>query len=442
MELKEHQAEVVLRLRLQRGLLLWHALGSGKTLTAVAAAVDFLERRPRGKVVVITPKSLQTNFLKELRRWEPDAEERFELYTFEAFARSKKYQDPPSAGAAPYMLVVDEAHNLRTVITRSAGTRARAVVQCARWAQRVLLLTATPLVNEPYDISNLMCMLDGENNISKKEFERILGNPAAFRYHFANKVSFYSPDEKEIEENYPATVKREIFLQMSAKYLVEYEKVEQAADYTELFANPTIFYNGVRRASNALDNSLDNAKIQWLLEFLEKQRSRKTIVFSNWLGHGLELIRPLLRSLRIPYAFINGTLSKNKRQEAVKLYNESRIRVLLISKAGGEGLDLHETNNMVLMDPGWNQALTDQVVGRGVRYKSHTRLDAADRVVNVYHLYLIKPHEMNNLYYAKVNNARAETRTRVWSIDMYLRALALHKQMTIDRFTRRIQHCN
>lgn len=427
----------MLRLRKQRGLLLVHALGSGKTLTAVAAAADYLRTHPGRKAIVITPKSLQSNFLKELVRWDDSIpQESFELYTFESFLRRAE-GERKCVGA---MLIVDEAHNLRTQVSDTSGSRAKAVLDCAASADRVLLLTATPFVNDPYDICNLIQMLGGQPPISKTQFLNILTNKSKFNKYFKNKISFYFPNKSTIKKYYPETVIHEIFLKMPAEYKKEYEKVERSIGYQHIFSNPSVFFNGIRRASNALDNSVKSPKLQWLFAMLRTNSNKKTLIYSNWLVHGLGLVRELLERLGVPYAHVDGSLSKKRRQEAVERYNEGTVRVLMISRAGGEGLDLHGTNNIVVLEPNWNLAATAQVVGRGVRYRSHEHLAPADRTVHVYHLHLVKPHEKDSKYYADLRNARADRRT--WSVDMYLRALGLFKQAIIIKIIKDIKKIN
>lgn len=49
-----------------RGILVYHGLGSGKTCTAIAAAESLYNSDPGRKIVVLTPSSLQENFVNEL----------------------------------------------------------------------------------------------------------------------------------------------------------------------------------------------------------------------------------------------------------------------------------------------------------------------------------------------------------------------------------------
>jgi hypothetical protein len=65
----------------------------------------------------------------------------------------------------------------------------------------------------------------------------------------------------------------------------------------------------------------------------------------------------------------------------------------MISRAGGEGLDLKATNILYILDPSWNQAAVQQIVGRAVRRNSHKDLPPDQRFVLIYTLNMLKPFE-------------------------------------------------
>lgn len=67
----------------------------------------------------------------------------------------------------------------------------------------------------------------------------------------------------------------------------------------------------------------------------------------------------------------------------VRDYNDDKLKALLLSSAGGEGLDLKGTRLIQLLEPHWNQEKLKQVIGRGIRYKSHAALPEDERNVRV-----------------------------------------------------------
>ena len=427
--LKTHQKILVNHIMTHRGLLAIHSVGSGKTLSAVTASQCFLKKYPNKKVIVITPTSLQDNFIKEMKQYDPNIDtSQYILYTTDGFVRAKENGE---INCNNVMLIIDEAHNLRSEIKNNKGKKAQHIIQCAQEAEKVLLLSATPIINSPYDLANLISMIDGTEKIEKNKYYDILDNPDLFKEYFNCKISIFTPDSKSTKEFYPKYKIKEIFIPMTPTYENKYTQIEKDIGLHEIFENPKTFYNGVRRASNKIDDSTRSPKIKWIIDFFNKNTKGKCVIFSHWLESGLVSIMKILDEFKITYLHIDGSLSKKDRKEAVKQYNSNNIRVLLISKAGGEGLDLKETRYMILTEPGWNPSINEQVIGRGIRYKSHYHLPKNEQKVTVYKLYLIKNKEINKINkYTDIEKAR-ESKIK-WSVDLYLRALALHKKIMIE----------
>lgn len=434
--LKTHQKKLVKHIMTHRGLLAIHAVGSGKTLSAVTSSQCFLKKYPNKRVIIVTPKSLQENFTKEMLQYNSNIDtSKYSFYTIDGFMIAKQNGE---INCDDVMLIIDEAHNLRSEIKNDKGKKALYLINCAKEAFKVLLLSATPIINRPYDLVNLISMIDGTDNLDKKDFGEIFDDPDKFRDYFSCKISIFQPDIKETKIFYPKSKINEIFIPMTTNYENKYVKVEQDIGFSQLFENPKTFYNGVRRASNKIDDDINAPKIVWIRNFFTKNKNGKCVIFSHWLESGIMTIMKILDEYNISYKYIDGSLSKKERKEAVKEYNLNLIRVLLISKAGGEGLDLKETRYMILLEPGWNPAITEQVIGRGIRFKSHYHLPKSQQIVNVYKLYLVKQNEKNKINkYIDIEKARKSKKK--WSVDLYLRALALSKKIMIDDMMKRLK---
>ena len=80
--LQEHQQFVldyVMQNKAQRGILLFHGTGTGKTLTAVSIATAMAWYKD---VVILAPKSLHDNFRKELSKYTNNDEAQLKRYKF------------------------------------------------------------------------------------------------------------------------------------------------------------------------------------------------------------------------------------------------------------------------------------------------------------------------------------------------------------------------
>ena len=133
-------------------------------------------------------------------------------------------------------------------------------------------------------------------------------------------------------------------------------------------------------------------KITWTVNKVKEivKNKGKLVIYSTWLKFGIDLIAENLKKLGIDYAIVSGAASKEERMKIVKKYNDNKLRVMMITSAGAEGLDLKETSAVVILEPFWHQSRIEQVIGRGVRYKSHANLPEDKRYVDIYHLMLEK----------------------------------------------------
>jgi SNF2 family DNA or RNA helicase len=519
-----------------------HSLGSGKTMTAITTSQMYLEKYPNDKVIVITPASLITNFQKEMDKWGVKNKEKYNFFTYDGFKNNP-------VNCSDSLLIVDEAHNLRTevklddaqktkvgktkqtaagskkvtmrksgdnfVITgdftkttplsivqtafpnytieltptkfkitgkltdkealidlfnhnsnffldgytstggsggdkeqnKNKGMKAADIINCAKKARFVLLLTGTPVVNDMYDIENLMAMIYKREPLTKYKFDKM--NADAMAEYFKCAISMYSTlNNAEVKKDFPETKDHSIFIEMTPDYLEKYKIIEQnlvaqfgAVGFKE-DKDITKFYNGLRQATTKIDNE-NSPKAQWIMNLLSKSKPKeKFVVFSHFKDAGVGLLSKLFDKAKISYRVISGEIPKAKRQEYVDEYNKNKIKVLIITKAGGEGLNLLETRGIVLIEPSWNETTSNQVIGRAVRYKSHITLPKEDQFVDIYKLYMLKPEEKKLMDKTLGKNTLPEVVEMLEnkpgndkpSIDIYLKAHSMEKQDKLDRF--------
>jgi len=145
----------------------------------------------------------------------------------------------------------------------------------------------------------------------------------------------------------------------------------------------------------------------------------------NLLVHPATTARPPARPPTLgSYAMITGnrTYSPSNTDELAaltsreNLYGE-RVRVVLISRAGAEGLDFKNIRQIHIMEPWYNMSRIEQIIGRGVRNLSHCQLPFEERNVEIY-------------MYATQTSDGAPT------ADTYLYELAFKKAKQIGRVSR------
>ena len=91
------------------------------------------------------------------------------------------------------------------------------------------------------------------------------------------------------------------------------------------------------------------------------------------------------------YAMITGDprLSPDNDYEVKALTNSdningNRVKVVLISRAGSEGIDLKCIRQVHIMDPWYNMNRVEQIIGRAVRNSSHKELEFEKRNVEIF----------------------------------------------------------
>jgi hypothetical protein len=95
-----------------------------------------------------------------------------------------------------------------------------------------------------------------------------------------------------------------------------------------------------------------------------------------------------------------------------------RVKVILISKAGSEGLDFKFIRQIHILEPWYNMNRIEQIIGRGVRNLSHCGLPFKERNVELY------------LHSSKLERNEEE------AADLYVYRLAEKKAMQIGKITR------
>jgi hypothetical protein len=126
------------------------------------------------------------------------------------------------------------------------------------------------------------------------------------------------------------------------------------------------------------------------------------------------------------YVMITGDtrLSPNNDMDVKALTNENningdKIKVVLISEAGSEGLDFKAIRQIHIMDPWYNMNRPEQIIGRGVRNFSHKDLPFEQRNVEIFlHGTIL------------LNNPEEET------VDLYIYRVAELKAIQIGKVTR------
>lgn len=383
-------------------MLLIHAMGSGKSLSGIAAS----EARNE-PYTAIAPASLRQNYQKEIDRF-TDHKTPASVMSYSALGSGVM---PPNNGN----LIFDEAQELRN----PESSRSQEAILAADKAKQVLLLSATPVVNRPGELAVPLRMLTGEQ-MTPDEFEnryvstktkypsllhRIIGmggkqeqtvnHAEELKAKLKGHVNYYDPGKPVVPTQYE-DIPVEMGPEQSRIYQGIWDKLPWYVRYklrheialTEAELKRTMaFLTGPRQVGlstmpyqknpDPLKAFEQSTKLQEAMKQLQAHLSdkrAKALVFANFIDAGLTPYSAGLAAAKIPHAIFHGGLSDADRKKLVEDYNTGKTRVVLLGPSGTAGLSFKGTGLTQLLDPHYHNVRPNQAIGRGLRFDSHTDL--------------------------------------------------------------------
>lgn len=172
-----------------RGILLYHSVGSGKTLTSISIAEEF--RKLGQDIIILSSKSLQNNYKKEIKTYldlsntdksnnDEETEKIINQYKFvtsnaknmiqslddklTSFLSKYKNKDDDSViNLENKVIIVDEAHNLfNSIVNGSKIANEFYDIIMNTKKIKLIFLTGTPIINNPFEIAVAFNMLYGK----------------------------------------------------------------------------------------------------------------------------------------------------------------------------------------------------------------------------------------------------------------------------------------
>jgi len=92
----------------------------------------------------------------------------------------------------------------------------------------------------------------------------------------------------------------------------------------------------------------------------------------------------------------HGGIEKDVRRINKEIFNmkENRYgkycKIIMISPAGAEGINLNNVRQVHIMEPYWNEVRIEQVIGRALRFCQHKDLPLNERTLDVYRYKMIR----------------------------------------------------
>ncbi|MFJ3198505.1 DEAD/DEAH box helicase [Streptomyces griseoviridis] len=345
----------------QRRVVLGDEMGLGKTVQAIAALAH-LAAQGHSHFLVVCPAGVLINWTREIRsrstlralpvhgpeRQDAHAEWRerggVAVTTFDVLHTLPA----PEEGAAPAMLVVDEAHYVKNPETR----RARSVAEWAAACEHVLFLTGTPMENRVGEFRSLVRMVRPELAPEIRDSDGAAG-PQVFRRTVA--PAYLRRNQRDVLTELPALLQVDEWAELSPADLDAYRAAVAAGNFMAM-----------RRAAYA--DPAHSAKLGRLRELVEEAGGNglKTVVFSYFR----DVLGAVEQALPQPvFGPLSGGVPVARRQRLVDDFTHAEGPAVLLAQieAGGVGLNLQAASVVVLCEPQVKPTLEHQAVARAHR---------------------------------------------------------------------------
>ncbi len=352
-------------------------MGLGKTMQAISTMRLLLCSGEIRSVLLICPKPLVSNWLREFSVWAPE----IPVAAIEGSAATRQFQwtSPDIAvKIANYellmrdrdcvldqdqhfdLVMLDEAQRIKNQ-RNSTSVIVREIKRTRSWA-----LTGTPVENSPEDIVGIFEFLSPGYLRSEMSMSTIA---KATRDHMLRRT------KDMVLEDMPPKLYRDADLDLTAEQMATYEKAEnegvvQLENLDQQLTIQHVFELVLRlkQICNFDPATGSSAKLERLVADMEEVAAsgQKAILFSQWVN-SIEQMKPSLA--RFGTLEYHGRIPHKQREGVIKQFKEdpSKHIILMSYGAGSVGLNLQFCRYVFLFDRWWNPAIEDQAINRAHR---------------------------------------------------------------------------
>jgi len=418
-----------------RGIVLFHSLGSGKTCTSIIMIDMWLDKHPDRYVFIYLPASLRQNFINEYcTRCGKDREHIEERFIFVSYnyVSNQRASMPTHDILEGNLVVIDEFHRIILGMVNE-GVHYPAVFNSINAANpdKIICLTGTGLTQTPLEVyySVELCTyenpfgsnvdyIQNELNIQGNTF--FPTNPARFKAIASTVYSRLKPViTSEGAEGYPVVYSHIKYVPMVEEQYLKYmsrKDVEtnmrrhrpqpDEADYENKRRR---YYLGVsmllsRQVCNMIYSTVLGAplssyspKFDLIVNDVATHPGKHVIYSQFKTLYGVFFLENILESRGFKCLDFTGDNNDPQRANILATFNASnnangeKIKCLLITSAGSMGLNLFAVRTLHIVEQSINPMDKAQAKGRAVRFGGHLMLPPEDRNVRIIEYLATKP---------------------------------------------------
>jgi len=442
----KHQASFIKQttsLKPGKGIIAAHGTGTGKTISSVAAFEELKKQGKASRALVIAPAGLRNNYLKKgvekftnskgliVKNADQEIPDDVD-YVITSYAAFRKNPDAFLKNYLPDTIIADEMHRA----TNQSSSTHKALYRAAEVVPRFMGLTASIAQNDPSDIASAVRIATAgqapDTVTNKKKFRKKYTKkvPTKQKGVFGGKVhekrvirgdelrkelgatihylEDLDADKKPRKETQRVAVKmsktqvklyREAMKGLDPKVRAKIAAGEPVSQKEAMHVFTKLLH--ARQVSNSLHAhvpkmSLEQAaeatpKIKKILddvdEHIKSTSDSQVIIYTNIVKGGVDVIEAGLKKRGVAYGVFSGKgnkgVTEESRQQAVEDYQAGKNKVIVITGAGAEGLDLGNTTMVMLADGHYNPQRVAQAEARGIRAKGQSHRPKEKRKVIV-----------------------------------------------------------
>jgi len=375
-------------------------MGLGKTIQGVGAAELLAREAGIGKVLVICPTSLKSQWRNEIERF---SHRTCQLVMGATADRATQYENDAFFTVCNYeqvlrdilaiervkwdLIILDEGQRIKNWEAKTTN-----VVKRLR-SPFALVLSGTPLENRLDELYSVVQFVDDRRlgpafrffnrHRVADEKGKVLGykNLDQLRKHLEPillrrtreqvltqlpertvEIVRIAPTEEQFAIHHAqmkivASIVRKAFISE-----MDLLRLRQALLMCRMSADSTFL---VEKRDPAYSSKLE--RLDELFEQLFSEQGRKAVLFSEWTTM-LDLIEKQLKRRKLKYARLDGSVPQARRQQLVdEFQHNSDCRLFITTNAGSTGLNLQAANTVINVDLPWNPAVLEQRIGRAHR---------------------------------------------------------------------------
>jgi SNF2 family DNA or RNA helicase len=397
-------------------------MGLGKTIQAISILSDL---QPDKISIVICPKTLLFNWAAEIEKFNRNLT--YLIYEGSQQERSVLLENlNVNVLLASYSIIQNDIKSLAEIdfeyvildeaqhIKNASAQRSKAVKKLR--SKHKMILSGTPIENNPAELWSIFDFLIpgylpslkkfrneymGVKQADKSTQEKLSSLISPFIFRRKKKDVLIELPDKQIQIAYckMTNVQEKLYLQVldDLKNKLSGSFDDVGKNYIHILAALTRLRqicNHPALINDDINRNLEfSGKMELLKEIIEDAigSGKKLLIFSQFVQM-LKLMRELLKTLKIPFEYMDGS-TKDRQNRIGNFNNNNSIRAFLISlKTGGYGLNLTAADTVIIVDPWWNPMGENQAIDRAHRigqtkkvlvYKTITKNTIEEKILSL-----------------------------------------------------------